>query len=783
MNIRSFLRTKKYSTKIFLWITSLMLVSTAVLSTVVYLNVESTVFGNEYETSQKILSQMKYNIDYMDEMVKNLCLSTYYNEDVKSLMNLSDDETFEQMSIINKLSNSVVASNSFIHSIYVYNNRKKVYYSTYNTFRYNDPELTKVIQSYDKVPALTPVLRKMETYHSGELVKYDNVLTYFMYELTDNNNNMNGAVIVNVKLDWLISNIRAISMVSSKRQDEIFILDNKGEFIQNSMNSSPDNEGFEKYIKELYSSRKADGTAEGSGMTTGNIGGKDYIISYIPINAVNWVVFKVQSYNMVFDYINKLKYTIIVITVVLLALIIIAAYTLSRGLYKPFEGLLKLVGFNGKTSAAGKKDGDEFSYLQEVYRDSIEKLGKYSSEKQSNEKIIKLYLLRKLLFHSSSITSQEFENSRQEHDIKLSPDGPFLIILLVLDRHREFEENNDAKTRELLKFAVTNITSEILSTFFRHEAVEMKNDEIAFIVNVEEGTPAEYGQLADLLREAQNKVLEYYKISFTAVISEKTDKMGELTIIYNRVVNNVVYRFIFGSMSVINPEMLKKNLTAVYHDYNYESHKKLIEDIKRGDLESAETRLAGLLEDVRKKEYNDIMLSLAHLVNTIRDTVYEMNQKLKEPVNINALLSNNEIFEMETIDEFHKILSGIIRQVLVSAEPTADSRDLQTAETIRQMILSGYSDYNLSASGIAGQLKMSPGKIGKIFRENFNMSIPEYANNVRLAKAVEWMENSKLSVGEIMFKVGIENESYFYKIFRAKYGTTPRDFIARNMLK
>jgi YesN/AraC family two-component response regulator len=56
------------------------------------------------------------------------------------------------------------------------------------------------------------------------------------------------------------------------------------------------------------------------------------------------------------------------------------------------------------------------------------------------------------------------------------------------------------------------------------------------------------------------------------------------------------------------------------------------------------------------------------------------------------------------------------------------------------------------------------------------MSIPEYINDVRLKNAVQWMRNSNLSVVEIMKKVGIENESYFYKIFKAKFGTTPRGF-------
>ena len=216
------------------------------------------------------------------------------------------------------------------------------------------------------------------------------------------------------------------------------------------------------------------------------------------------------------------------------------------------------------------------------------------------------------------------------------------------------------------------------------------------------------------------------------------------------------------------------------HEYNYEKQGKLIIEIKRGDLKAAEGVLTSLLCEVKKMEYNNMMLSLAHLVNTIKSTVYDMNQTRKNPININMLLSNNEIFELETIDEFNKILLEVIQQVVIPDENVVDNKDLKIAETIEKIILENYLDYNLSVSSIAERLRLSPSKISKVYKENLNLSIPEHINNVRLAKAVEWMENSRLSVGEIMHKVGIENESYFYKIFKAKYGSTPREYITRD---
>lgn len=781
MKIRKLLKTKKYRTRIFLWITSVMMIFIIMFSALIYLNVEKTVLSNEYESSQKILNQMKYNINFLDQMVKNLCLSTYYNNDIKNLMNYAEEETYEQMNVINKLSNSVVASNPYIQSIYVYNNRKKVLYSTYNSFKYQDPDLFKLMETEKNLPVLKPVFRRTESYHSGDVIKYSNVLTYFMYEMKDKENNMQGAVIINIKLDWLIENINILNMFNNSRQDKIFILNDRGEFIRDGVTTPEDSE-FEEYLKKLYLSKNVNiERVRETELLKDRIGNKNYFISVIPIEQANWVMYKVQPYDIVFDYINKLKITILVITCIILILIFVASYSISRGIYRPFEGLLKLVGFNNQGNADSKENVDEFSYLHQVYRSSIDQIEKFSTERRDNEKIIKTYFLRKLLLQSESITGEEYRINKTEHDLRIDQDKSFTVILLIIDRHKDFEGKNDVKTRDLIKFAIINIISELIADCCCCEAFEMKNDEIAIILNRENNGGQSYENLVSKVREAQNVVWKYYNISFTAVFSEERAQVSTITNLYNQAAGFAAYRFVFGPGSVILPEML--NINSFKADFKFENQNKLIEEVKLGNLKNAEACFDSVIEDIKKLEYNNMMLSIAHLVNSLKNTVYDMNQTSREPINVNSVLSSPEIFELETLEEFKKIILAVLRQITLKAGTGPENRDLELAGSIRNFISENYSDYNLSITSISEKFRMSSAKISKVFKENHTMSVVEYINMIRLEKAVEWMENSRLSIGEIMHKVGIENESYFYKIFKARYGTTPRGYISNNFKK
>lgn len=783
MKILKILRTKKYRTRIFLWITSVMMITTILFSTIIYINAEKTVMNNEYESSQKFLKQMKFNIDFINDMVKNLCLSTFYSRDVQSLMNFTGEETFEQIEIMGKLSSSI-SSNPYVQSIYVYNNRKKVYYSTYSSFKYEDDNLKKLISEYKTVPVLKPIVRRAETYTVGEFKQYKDVVTYFMYELTDNQNQMNGAVILNIKLDWLINNLDQINMFKGKTKDRMFILDNKGEFISTFKDASSQyNEDFENELAASFNLKQKENPDNYLDFYKHRIGKKDYLVSYFKISEANWVLFKVQPFDEVFDYINKLKIMIIIITVIALLLILIVAFTISNRLYKPVEGLLKQVNYKHSESYEDKKNKDEFVFLQDVYKSSLERINEFSTSKRNNDKIIRMYFLKKLLFNSNSISVEEFEKSKAELDIQLDLDGSYVVIALKIDNFKQYENENNDNDRVLLQLALTNITTEIISREFICEAVETSNDEIVIIVSSKSFSNDINVNFLALLSEAQSIVKEYYQITFTAAISDHTKNIRELTDKYNIAVNNSKYRFVFGKMSIITCDMIKKNLIqSPMHNY-FEAYKKLIEDLNIGGVKSLDKSLNNIFKDISQLEYNDMMLSLAYLVKTTLTSICEINETRIEPIN-GSLLSSNSVFEVETIDEFKECLLEVLIQYRQNEESSLISRDQQTAEAIKKFIDENYYKYDLSASYIAANFRISPAKVSKIFKENMGAtSIPEYINSVRLSKAVEWMENSRLSIGEIINKIGIENESYFYKIFKAKYGSTPREYISSKLRK
>ena len=98
------------------------------------------------------------------------------------------------------------------------------------------------------------------------------------------------------------------------------------------------------------------------------------------------------------------------------------------------------------------------------------------------------------------------------------------------------------------------------------------------------------------------------------------------------------------------------------------------------------------------------------------------------------------------------------------------------AGAIKDYIENHYFDKNLSTKGIAAEFKMSQAYIGRLFRTTFGYTITEHINKMRINKSLELLQETKYSISKIMDVVGYENESTFFKIFKAQCGTTPKGY-------
>ena len=83
-------------------------------------------------------------------------------------------------------------------------------------------------------------------------------------------------------------------------------------------------------------------------------------------------------------------------------------------------------------------------------------------------------------------------------------------------------------------------------------------------------------------------------------------------------------------------------------------------------------------------------------------------------------------------------------------------------------------DATLSTAEIATKVGSSASRLTRLFKAVEGRTISEYIAARRMARALDLMQEGRLTITQIAFEVGYEHSANFSTAFRRHYGMTPR---------
>ncbi len=83
---------------------------------------------------------------------------------------------------------------------------------------------------------------------------------------------------------------------------------------------------------------------------------------------------------------------------------------------------------------------------------------------------------------------------------------------------------------------------------------------------------------------------------------------------------------------------------------------------------------------------------------------------------------------------------------------------------------------DLSLDDIARRIATSRRQLQRSFAEIGDTTFREHVARVRMRKAAEMLEDSRLTVGQVARRVGYRQQAQFAKAFRRQYGAAPAEY-------
>ena len=145
-----------------------------------------------------------------------------------------------------------------------------------------------------------------------------------------------------------------------------------------------------------------------------------------------------------------------------------------------------------------------------------------------------------------------------------------------------------------------------------------------------------------------------------------------------------------------------------------------------------------------------------------------------------ALLFQN-VSKAQTLKDAAFSIKEYINAVLDVEEDTNKNNEDNLVSAVIAYVQSHYNDVNMSSQMIADSIGVSSQYMMHKFKQVTGITLNEYIVNLRMSKAAILLQNTDYTVNQIIQEVGIENSTYFYKLFKKVYQCTPREFSKRRI--
>jgi AraC-like DNA-binding protein len=734
---------------------------------------EKSVKRIQEDSNLKILTQMQYNFSYMNEIITHL--SNFVLKD-NLLIPLMFDENLPKFDLIRgyQRMSSIMESSSFLHSMVVYNHSQNEIYGTTSDFLLDGGVTKMKIKEW----LLDPVhLHETSRLIPVSLERGDGLIDTFAFVVTDSLKPFSpkeSAIIFYIKSDWVFESLKKMNDTGSRSQGDILMADQDGRLYSSQLNHTYANEQTQQTIHNFIANHKKE-TNESSGFVLGDVEGNKSMITYMANPIPNWTILYVQSYDKLMAEVTQTRTKSFLVSGVLLLIAIGFSVWLSYKLYHPIEDMLQRIRFqHPRQRPSVLSDGDELHAMSEYYMKLSDTLQEISSEH-----IVNKYYIRKFITDGQLFSHQDMVNLIEKHGLNIAYPSEIVICVLRLDHFEDYTRNTALSLKKMHSFAITNIAQEMMSASYLCEAVEVWGDHVVLIVSLS-GSGSAANALDDefisLIEEIQRTIETFYGLSLSCGISDPVTQLTKLSTGYTQAMQNSLYKLIFGYQSIITSERVQENNANKRVSIPDSIERKLSESLKKGLMTEAGVELEKAFSLFATFHYHDIHRAVTNLAWVIKYTVVEIMENRVTKMGFQVDYIHHIPQEKETLEEMYVSLLALCAQICEGQKPSNVERNDMILETVKELIHQKYADINLSQQTIASTVKLSSAYLGKLFKDSYQLTLTEYINDIRLKHAQQFLENGDHSVLDIMEKCGYANPSYFFRLFKAKFGSTPKEY-------
>lgn len=746
---------KIYRRLILSFVLMLVLTVSVLCFVLFYLFSKST--GEEIaDNSKQMLTQTSYASDVIYEQTVYISTQLMNNNSIITFLNSDDVDKILCFRISKELTN-IRNVYPFISSIGIYNLQSGSSFDT-DDIPIDMSLLNKNEKKYIEIFPRQVVKR----YYNRQIPYY--LLTFVIYPEFSLSKSTYSAIVINIDQKYILNTVSSITGVQPGT--DTFVIDSEGLIVSHFENSRfMADISSDEYIQDILKDNKNTGS-----FITG-IKNEKYLVTYAKSDIVDWYFVNIKRYDQLLGNLFWLRNTILLISIVLIMVGITLSFIVSGFIYNPIRSLMYKVSKINKDIAVQKYD--EYRYLTEVFTRTAESARLLSSSVEKASFIIREDYLKGLL--KGNLGQINLSKLMLDKTGKGFDSPYYLIIVFKIDDFQNLKRNIKANEQHLFNFIVGNISHELLLRHFRNETATCEDDELAVLALMSDNKLTDEIYLT--LSEIQDAVSKYYSFTVSVYVGNVLNSIDDISESYATILEYSKYSLFCGRECIINSERYEK-LAMRSGIYPADIEKKLLAALRLCDMKEVKVCINSFIDYINRINYYEAINYSNHIISSVIKSYTGFFDG--QDIDFKHYLDNDLVSKAYTVQDIKDIISDLCTKICICAQEKKNCQNNKRHEKIVNEVKSYLKDYytdpNLSLELAAHKVNLSPGYLGKIFKNYTSLSFSDYLNNLRLEKAKVLLSTTNEPASRICEKVGIYNITYFSTLFKKTYGMTPSQF-------
>ncbi|MBI9102473.1 MAG: helix-turn-helix transcriptional regulator [Spirochaetales bacterium] len=383
-------------------------------------------------------------------------------------------------------------------------------------------------------------------------------------------------------------------------------------------------------------------------------------------------------------------------------------------------------------------------------------------------------LLRSLCENSCLENMEQFNRKKMELGIQLSLDDPILPIILQIDNYSIFSHKLNLKEQnsiieDLTRTAENYLAEEALSC----ESFIYRDDMIIILSNTQERE--EIDGFLEHMRVHHKNLIQNQEWSVSMTIGSINNDAIDLDNDFSDLLELSEYRFLQGEGAFIFPGSSQLSLNQTFR-YPKEKERILKDCINSLKIKPSLKTLDDMIDFGSAYGPRNMRRLFLRLTASLISIVENLEQTYHIPSMTDVIPMMLQVQNPENIDGVKEILRKIINQIINSCIETKEEKHDQTVLKIKNIIKNEMNNLNLSAETIADKFDLTASYLNRLFKQHNSYSIAGYINIIRLEFSEELLRCTDKNVSEIAELSGFASAGTFFRLFKKKYGRTPKDY-------